>query len=170
MTNQSYWLNCFKYYRHLGFFVIIRFELVLVLCTRTLFKSNNHRILGVYLVQNHSHGCCSFCNPVKTRNHFERMVLDIQKSLLPQPLATSHTSPALRLLMILSMLQLTADFRKEHQVSPEISITGTPPDILDLVTWQIYTACNLFWWLFTPAQPERADYRWIRMEIGLVGG
>ena len=30
--------------------MIIRFEQVLVLCTRTLFKSNNHRILGVYLV------------------------------------------------------------------------------------------------------------------------
>ena len=31
-------------------YVIIRFELVLVLCTWTAFKSNNHRILGVYLV------------------------------------------------------------------------------------------------------------------------
>ncbi len=29
MTNQSHWLNCFKYNKHLGFFVIIRFELVL---------------------------------------------------------------------------------------------------------------------------------------------
>ena len=45
------WGHCFKYNSHLGLFVIIRFELVLVLCTRTSFKSNNHRILGVYLVQ-----------------------------------------------------------------------------------------------------------------------
>ena len=49
-TNQSHSLNCFKHNTHFEFFVIIRLELVLVLCTWTMFKSNNHRILGVYLV------------------------------------------------------------------------------------------------------------------------
>ena len=66
MTNQSYWLNCFKYNRHLGFFVIIRFEPVLVLCTWTVFKSNNHRILWVYLVH---------ILEVRAHNKFYRVLL-----------------------------------------------------------------------------------------------
>ncbi len=44
------WGHCFKYNSHLGLFVIIRFELVLVLCTRTSFKSINCAFSTIALI------------------------------------------------------------------------------------------------------------------------